>query len=276
MSIEFTIDGSNPFNAIFLPLANKIAENFKTQGIEVSNAGLIQTENKPRIIFGAHSNPNFWLRNKKETDIFLNCEPIFIQNWRESNLAYLSLLKSSRVLDYSRQSEKHVGKFHLFPMPPFFESSFGGNKITDVLFVGSINENRKTVFQKIETTGIKITIKFKIFGTDLFHEIDKARLFLDTNFHDDGSIFNMFRFCLCANTGTVYTGQAGDTSDYPEIQELLGITITNDVEEIPFLVKKLLLDDDYRKKAAKIQRNIADALNANFDRFFRTFGKEFK
>ena len=275
MSIGFTIDGSNPFNAIFLPLANKIAENFKYHGIEVFNADLYQTEAKPRIIFGAHTNANFWLRNKKETDIFLNCEPIFLQNWQKINPHYLSLVRSSRVLDYSRKSEQYVSIFHLFQMPPFFEAPVGSEKTTDVLFVGSMNENRMSLFRKIESNGVKITTKFRIFGNELFHEIEKSYLFLDTNFHRDGSIFNMFRFCLCANTGTVYTGQAGDTSDYPEIQELVGLTISNDEQEIPYLVKKLLLDHEYRNNALKVQRDIAKTLNANFNKFFRTFGKEF-
>ena len=69
MAIGFTIDNSNPFNAIFLPLANKFAENLQNGVLRFLTIPRYQITNS-RIIFGAHSNPTFWLNNKKIT-IFL-------------------------------------------------------------------------------------------------------------------------------------------------------------------------------------------------------------
>ena len=48
----------------------------------------------------------------------------------------MSLLKSSRVLDYSKKSKKYVTNFNLLPMPPFYKSNISDTKVMDVLFVG--------------------------------------------------------------------------------------------------------------------------------------------
>ncbi len=276
MAIGFTIDNSNPFNAIFLPLANKFAENLQNQGVKVFNDTPISNNKNSRIIFGAHSNPTFWLNNKKDNDIFVNCEPIFNKKWQKVNASYMSLLKSSRVLDYSKKSKKYVTNFNLLPMPPFYKSNISDTKVMDVLFVGSINERRKIAFTILQNQGVKIKIGFKIFGNDLFQYIQKSKLFIDINYHDNDAIFNMFRFCLCANTGTIYTGEVGVTSEYPEVEELLGMTITRDIETLPNIITKLLSDKEYWLNALNVQRNIAEKLEAKFQIFFNLFGKEFK
>ena len=85
----------------------------------------------------------------------------------------------------------------------------------------------------------------------------------------------MFRFCLCANTGTIYTGEVGVTSEYPEVEELLGMTITRDIETLPNIITKLLSDKEYWLNALNVQRNIAEKLEAKFQIFFNLFGKEF-
>ena len=80
MAIGFTIDNSNPFNAIFLPLANKFAENLQNQGVKVFNDTSISNNKNSRIIFGAHSNPTFWLNNKKITIFLLIVSQFSIKN----------------------------------------------------------------------------------------------------------------------------------------------------------------------------------------------------
>ena len=244
MAIGFTIDCSNPFNAIFLPLANKFAQNFKNQGVQVFNAAPKLNDNNSRIIFGAQSNPNFWLINKNDNDIFVNCEPIFIENWQRVNASYMSLLRSSRVLDYSKKSENYVNSFTFLPMPPFYKSIVSNAKIIDVLFVGSMNERRQIAFTKLQNQGVKLKIGCNIFGNNLFQYIQKSKLFIDINYHNNDAIFNMFRFCHCANTGTIYTGEVGVTSDYPEVEQLLGVTITKDIENLPNIITKLLSDNE--------------------------------
>ncbi len=276
MAIGFTVDGTNPFNAIFLPLANKFANSLYNQGVHVFNAPSVLNEYNSRIIFGAHANPNFWLKNKNSKDIFVNFEPIFLENWQNDNTSYMSLMRNSRVLDYSKKSEIYTKYFNLFPIPPFYKSNGNIEKNTDVLFVGSINERRKLALTKLLNKGINLSIKFKIFGNDLLKLIEKSKLFLDINFHKHEAIFNIFRFCLCSNTGTVYTGESGITSDYPEVEKLLGLTITDDIQELSKIIIKLNNDNEYRQYALKIQRNIAETLEDKFQVFSRAFAEEFK
>ena len=94
MALGITIDASNQFNAIFLPIAQRIAHALQEIGVRVYNAP-INNESKPRIIFGAHSNAKFWLINNNENDIFVNFEPIFLEQWRQNHTDYISLLSNS-------------------------------------------------------------------------------------------------------------------------------------------------------------------------------------
>lgn len=274
MALGLTIDGRNPFNAIFLPLATRFADSLQEFGVEVYNAPL-ENKNNPRIIFGAHSNANFWLNQKTENDIFVNLEPIFLKTWQKANFEYLNLMKNSRVLDYSVHSKPYIKNFQLLPIPPFKRLRSTSKKSMDALFVGSVNERRRDILLGLQKSGIDIHSKFKIFGNELYENILNSKLFLDVNFHDQGSIFNMFRFCLCANSDTIYTSEQSITSDYPEVEALQGLTITQNLSVFPEMVSKLLTDENYQKCALSTQQDIARQLENKFQNFIQSFGREF-
>jgi len=274
MSLGLTIDGSNPFNAIFLPLAQRFAGSLQGHGVEVYNAS-INNHGKPRIVFGAHSNAKFWLSNKNKNDIFVNLEPIFLENWRQDKPDYNSLLNSSKVLDYSKRSKPFINTFEFLPLPPFYRTEMRTEKKSDALFVGSINERRKSILIELQKSGVNFDVKFKIFGSDVFKNIEKSQIFLDMNFYEKDSIFNMFRFCMCAHTDTVYASEFSMISDYPEIKNLFGITISESTRKFPELVLKLLADDEYKQHALKIQHEAAKKLEENFQEFIQNFSKDF-
>jgi len=274
MSIGFTIEKNNVFNAIFAPIAKKFALSLHKRGVHVFFADQNISQSLPRLVFGAHSNPKFWIENKKEEDIFVNFEPIFNKNWQNNNFQYIEMLNTSRVFDYSIRSQDLLKKSEFLPLPPLHSSNERVSKQVDVLFVGSINERRKLIFEKLIDNGIILSCKFKIFGEELFKEIERAKVFLDTNI-DKNYIFNIYRFCLCADTDTIYVGEAGDTSDYPEIKELLGLTIINNTDELINTVKKLSSDQNYRENLLKTQKNIAKNLEKKFQIFVDSFSQEF-
>jgi len=274
MSIGFTIENSNVFNSIFAPVAKKFAEELHKKGVHIFFADQDISQKFPRLIFGAHSNPVFWQNNKNKEDIFVNFEPIFLPNWQINNFSYIKLLKNSRVLDYSNKSNIILNQTEFFKLPPLYNSEKIISKENDVLFVGSINERRKLVFRQLFNDGINISHKFKIFGDELLKQIEKSKIFLDVNLYEN-SIFNIYRFCLCADTNTVYVGEAGDTSDYPEINELLGLTITKNTEETSKIIKNLISDKNHYLHLIKTQKKIAKKLDKRFKIFINSFSKEF-
>ena len=274
MSIGFTIENSNVFNSIFAPIAKKFAVELQEKDIHIFFADQNISQKFPRLIFGAHSNPEFWIKNKNKDDIFVNFEPIYLPSWQMNNYDYMKLLSKSRVFDYTKKSQNFLKETQFFSLPPLYNSKNILPKENDVLFIGSINDRRKLIFRELFNDGVYISLKFKIFGNELFKEIEKSKVFLDANYDSQYS-FNIYRFCLCADTNTIYVGEYGDTSDYPEVKELFGLTIANNTEEISKIVKELISDENKRIKLIKKQRKIAEKLNRKFKTFINTFSKEF-
>jgi hypothetical protein len=276
MSLGFTIDQSNKFNAIFAPLAKIIALELQKNNIHIFYSDQNISQKFPRLIFGAHTNPDFWLKNRNEMDIFVNFEPIFLQNWQINNFSYYKLLNSSRVFDYTTKGKNTITKGDFLPLPPLFESKENAHKDTEVLFVGSVNKRRQLVFKELSDNGINLSIKFNIFGKELYQQLQKSSIFFDTFYHySEDSIFNIYRFCLCADTKTIYVGEAGDMSDYPEVEELLGLTITNNTYDFSKIIKNILSNKSRQQILLEIQKKIARKLRNKFEKFVSSFSKEF-
>lgn len=274
MSLGFTIENSNIFNAIFAPVAKKIAVELQKKGVHIFYADQHTQQNSPRLVFGSHSNPIFWRQNKKISDIFVNFEPIYLKEWVKNNDQYIELLKSSLVLDYTSKSKNLINAVDFLPLPPFYDSKELISKKVDVLFVGSMNDRRKKIFTNLINEGINILFKFKIFGQDLYNNIEETKIFLDIN-TDEDYVFNIYRFALCANTNTLYVGETGDFSDYPEVGNLLGVTLTRNKNNLSRIIKRITSDEGYRLNALKTQRKIAKILEKKFQGFVNNLSKEF-
>jgi hypothetical protein len=274
VSVGFCVDKTNPFNEIFIPVANRFASSLQDKKISVYDAGVEKAKDGVRIIFGSHANPAYWLINRKQKDIFVNFEPIFLSHWKHKNKTYLDLLEASNVLDYTNKNLKFKDSFKLFHLPPLFISNKINSNLSDVLFVGSFNDLRQKKLQKLSEKKISLNLKFKIFGDTLLYEIQKSKIFLNLNFEDQGSVFNLFRFCLCARTNTLYAGESGDLSDYPEMNELVGISLTSNNISLTKLITELLGDKDKFKKALEIQHKIASILEKKYQNFIDEFSRQ--
>jgi len=275
MSLGFTIDTTNQFNAIFAPLAKTIAIELNKKGVHVFYSDFNIEQKFPRLIFGAHSNPKYWLINKNDNDIFVNLEDIKLYKSKYIDNGYLKLLDESRVLDYSTQTKKIIKKVEFFSLPPLYKSIENISKDKDVLFVGSINERRALIFRQLSNKGIVISHKMKIFGQELFQEIEKAKIYLCCKYHE-GAQFNIYRFCLCADSNTIYVGETGDITDYPEVEELKGLTITKNPNKLSKIIKKIISDNHHREHILKIQNKIAKKLEHRFHNFISKFSKEYQ
>ena len=274
MPLGFTIDTTNQFNAIFAPLAKIIALQLIQKEVHVFYSDLNIEQKLPRLIFGAHSNPNFWLINKKDNDIFFNLEDVKLYESKYIDTGYFKLLDESRVLDYSSQTKQLIKQAEFFSLHPLYKSTENLPKDKDVLFVGSINERRKSIFKQLSSKGIRISYKMKIFGQELFQEIEKAKIYFCCKFHDDAQ-FNIYRFCLCADSNTIYVGESGNCIDYSEVEELKGKTIANNPDQLSKIIQKIIYDEKYREYVLKIQKNIAKKLQNKFQKFIGEFSREF-
>jgi len=276
MSLGFTIDKGNKFNAIFAPLAKKIAFELQKNNIHIFFADQNILQKFPRLIFGAHTSPNFWLENKKSNDIFVNLEPLYLSDWQINNFAYCKLINSSKILDYTNKTKKIYNQSKFLPLPPLYQSMETVNKDREILFVGSVNQRRKLILEKlISDDNIDVSVKFEVFGQELFKEIEKSKIFLDIHYNKD-YIFNIYRFCLCADSNTIYVGELGDTSDYPEIDELRGLTIAENYRELVKIITDLRSDENHLKNSIITQRKIAKKLEKKFQKFIGEFSKEYQ
>ena len=118
------VDRNNRFNQIFIPLAHKFLEVIRKNGgtifkrdDEKNNSLKIK---KVKIIFGAHANPEFWIKNASKHDIFVNLEKIYKDEFRSKNLKYLELLEKNTVLDFCSLNSIFLKKHYILKIPPFF------------------------------------------------------------------------------------------------------------------------------------------------------------
>ena len=84
--LVIVIDNSNSFNAIFFTLAKEFQISITQLGRKCELYwGNVQT-NARKLIFGAHSSPEYWQENSTPDDILVNLEPFHSRLWRRRNL----------------------------------------------------------------------------------------------------------------------------------------------------------------------------------------------
>ena len=115
------VEQTNVFNQIFVPLATRMLSHIKQAGLPVFLLPNIQTFTGTKIIYGSHSNPQFWLKHSNKNDIFVNFEPVYIQSWAKKNAGYCNLLREHAVIDYSVRNKDHCGMATVLPVPPQFK-----------------------------------------------------------------------------------------------------------------------------------------------------------
>ena len=270
------IDKNNRFNQIFIPLAQKFLATIKKNNGHIleENKKKIDLQNlkKVQIIFGSHANPEFWIKNTLKTDIIVNLEKIYKNEFRLKNPKYLELLENNTVLDFCSLNSNFLKKHYILKIPPFFvfpqQNEVKIEKKYDVLFVGGVNNERDKILKKISNGKFKLVTGFDIFSQNLDISIQQSKIYLHLNFEPD-DIFNHFKFAHSCLYDIVYCGHHGNLVDNPEIKELLGLSLFEKDTEIISGIKELIDNKDLYKKTLMIQKKIARVYDDNFNSFVK-------
>ena len=98
--IMLCVDQSNNFNQIFLTLCREFKARIIQVGLKCEISwGDVETSAR-KVVFGAHSSPEYWLKKAHTNDIIVNLEPFYKAEWRDKNTNYLKLLQSRCVFEY--------------------------------------------------------------------------------------------------------------------------------------------------------------------------------
>lgn len=260
------IEKNNEFNKIFAPLANRMNESLKNLGVYSQLEPKFSEFCSQRIIFGSHTNADFWLRHGSENDLIVNLEPVYLEEWRSGNDKYCQLLKCRKVIDYTKKNSPFTGEHHLLTLPPVFKSREFNLKTMDVLFVGGLDKKRLTTLQAMCNSGIQVYHGFRLFGRPLMQKIARAKIFLNIN-AENHSTFNSFRFSLTSSMDTLFMGDACAGDDFLQSYDLIEKCIFYDTESLIRNINQLLSNtDDYNTRLGE-QQDLADVQDIAFQKF---------
>ena len=251
------IEKKNHFNRIFIPFSKEIKRLLERLECTTDIVWGDKATSNRKIIFGSHANPEYWLQHSKQNDIIVNLEPVYKKSWKIAHGNYIRLLQSRLVFDYFSLNSSFIPTSAVFKIPPFFQNYKPVRKKEfDAVFIGSRNDYRNKILQKLSDSKIRTGVGFDLFDQQTFQAIDSAILYINLDL-DEESVFNGYRFADCALSKTLFAGHSGCTSNCPEVGELLGISIFKTDEELFSGLNRLLSDKSLQKKASKIQKLIA-------------------
>jgi len=250
------VERCNEFNQIFMPLAAKMMSLLKEKSYKLSYAEDCRKFDGTKIIFGAHSNPNFWNQHVRSGDIFVNLEPLYVIEWANKNKLYCELLKRHRVIDYCQKNTPFCGEVAVLPIPPQFHFNANIKKQFSVLFVGNPTSHRKEKLGSLIQKGIPINFGFRIFGDHLEGTISRAKIFLSIN-DKNQDVVNKFRFSLCGNSSTLLMGEYDNIDENPDFKPLIGLTLFRDIDHLADGMKLVLRDNRSYEKALEKQQRLS-------------------
>lgn len=182
---------------------------FKRLGRQVSMAKNRLRHDAVNIVFGAHLGFDPALRSN-HTCIFVNLEQLG-SGGAPIAPSYLDLLSTSGVIDYD---PANVGSYASVPedvplaplqYAPYLNSGKAPaleDRPIDLLFVGSLNERRKSWIERVESTGRVVTcFDAPLYGEERDAYIRQAKAVLNVHFYD-ACRFEQARVSHCLSLGT--------------------------------------------------------------------------
>jgi len=267
------VEDSNEFNKIFMPFAKKLQKSLLDKGLCCEFQPNINTFLGTKIIFGVHSRPEKWANHLTLSDIIVNLEPVFQDDWRSKNSLYCNLLKRHQVLDYTKKNKVYAGEHDVITIPPLLSCPTQQEKDKLIFFVGNLTTYRRQIIQSFHKHRINVHFGFRLFGQQLASEINRAAIFLNIN-EKNNDTFNAFRFALCSGLNTLFVGDSGDWSSTQEIKPAIGVSIVEEPQMISELASALVNEPTYYAEALNLQKQIANRQNEKFTEFvWHYFGK---
>tara|TARA_Y100000816_G_C26108204_1_gene589892 strand:- start:9400 stop:10302 length:903 start_codon:yes stop_codon:yes gene_type:complete len=198
----------------------------------------------------------------------------------KNNFVIDLMQKSNHIFDYSKINLEYYTKHpfnlklknfsYLIPAIPTFNNN-NTNKDIDVLFVGSLNSNRRQqILSIIKKNNINLVVPNNCFGDNLKTLISRSKIFLNIRYSDSKILetCRLHEALMCTNTFIVSEKPANDIE-----KEYINIyknrikfihEITNDATEVIKIIKVILSIYDNNKTInfdpKEINENIKNTL----------------
>ena len=192
---------------------------FRRFGASVTMAKNRLRHDAVNFVFGAHLGFDAALR-ERHACVFVNLEQLGAGGARVSP-AYIELLRTSAVTDYDADNvpayAREVDAVPVAPMgyAPYLAPADAlplAERPIDLLFIGSMNERRRALIQRIEALGVQVSMfDSPLYGDERDHFIGQAKAVLNMHFYDS-SRFEQVRVSHCLSLGTPVISERGAAS----------------------------------------------------------------
>lgn len=193
----------------FLDQARYFRHHLRRLGVQVTIGKNRLRHDAVNLIFGAHLGFDPALRQRYAC-IFVNLEQLG-QGGAQVSPAYLSLLRSSGVIDYDAANvpayAQDPSDVPIVPMlfAPFLREPAApalSERPIDLLFFGSMNERRRTWIEAIEALGVRVSMfDGAIYGAERDAYIRQSKAVFNAHFYDSAR-FEQARVSHCLSLGT--------------------------------------------------------------------------
>lgn len=193
----------------FLDQARYFRHQFRRMGAEVSIGKNRLRHDAVNFVFGAHLGFEADLRQRYSC-IFVNLEQLG-QGGAAVSRDYLALLKTSAVVDYDQDNiqaySAHPDEVMVVPFlyAPYLKPAEPiplEQRPIDLLFIGSMNERRQAMIQRIESTGVQVSVfDGALYGPERDAYIVQAKAVFNAHFYES-SRFEQARASHCLSLGT--------------------------------------------------------------------------
>jgi SAM-dependent methyltransferase len=192
---------------------------FRRFGASVTMAKNRLRHDAVNFVFGAHLGFEAGLR-ERHACVFVNLEQVGAGGAAVTP-QYLDLLRSSAVADYDADNvpayARDADAVPVVPMgyAPYLAPAQAlplAERPINLLFIGSINERRRALIQRIEAQGVSVSMfDAPLYGAERDHFIGQAKAVLNMHFYDS-SRFEQVRASHCLSLGTPVISERGAAS----------------------------------------------------------------
>lgn len=253
------VDRSSPFSRIFDPLAFQFLQLFSKHDIPAGR------QNQPRLIFGAHQNVSYWLKELRDSDVLINLEHLDDPEFKKKNMEYIELLRRcSRVLTLWQSDLLDRESQILFEPPLLTPSEIINAKFqvnSQGLFLGSLNDRRALRLRDIASRlKLPLDLAFNLHGFDMWTKVATSSHLLSVDFYKSAA-FNKYRLALFVglpSTCSIFITNGQPIP--PEYQMLKGISVFDDESSIDFDVT----DPKWTKEVLALQKETGALMNESF------------
>jgi hypothetical protein len=217
--MEFSVLIVTPPNYTHAECFREVAETISHGLQELGHAARMTTEPRPgtrHIVLGAHLLLHYALPLPADS-ILYNLEqlPLRDETWVRR---YAALLGGFMVWDYAAENiaslrQTGIGAAALLPLchyPGLTRIPQNRTKDIDVLFIGSLNERRRSMLARLQQAGMAVVSLFNKYGQERDDVIARAKIMLNIHFYE-ARIFEAVRVSYyLANGLCVLSESSGD------------------------------------------------------------------